>query len=90
MAAVKARYGIPPRLESCHTTIVGEYVVEGHVPASDVRKLLTEKPAGILGLTIPGMPASAPGMDLKPFQPYTVLTFDGVGNTVVFVEHVRG
>jgi hypothetical protein len=36
------------------------------------------------------MPASAPGMDLKPFQPYTVLTFDGVGNTVVFVEHVRG
>jgi hypothetical protein len=87
MGAVKQRYRVPPHLESCHTTIVGDYVIEGHVPASDVRKLLAEKRLGITGLTIPGMPQSAPGMDMRPFQPYTVLTFDGAGNVGVFAEH---
>jgi hypothetical protein len=90
MSLIKSRYRIPPRLASCHTTIAGDYVIEGHVPASDVRKLLADKPAGIIGLTIPGMPASAPGMDLTPFQPYTVFTFDGAGNTGVFAQHDRG
>ncbi len=87
MKSIKDRYNVPPSLESCHTTLVGDYVIEGHVPAADIRKLLAQKPAGIVGLTIPGMPASAPGMDLLPFQPYTVLTFDGVGNTGVFARH---
>ena len=53
MPPIKKQYSVPSRLESCHTTIVGGYVVEGHVPASDVKKLLAAKPAGILGLTIP-------------------------------------
>ena len=54
MPPIKKQYNVPSRLESCHTTIVGGYVIEGHVPADDVKKLLATKPAGIIGLTIPG------------------------------------
>jgi hypothetical protein len=89
MPPIKKQYNVPSRLESCHTTIVGGYVIEGHVPADDVKKLLATKPAGILGLTIPGMPQSAPGMDVRPFQPYEVLTFDKDGKTTVYAKHTR-
>jgi len=84
---VHAKYKIPPALQSCHTGVIGSYIIEGHVPAADVRRLLREKRAGIVGLTIPGMPASAPGMDQKPFQPYTVLAFDAQAKTTVFMKH---
>jgi hypothetical protein len=87
MGPIKARHNVPPNLQSCHTTLIGAYVLEGHIPASDVARLLKERPRGVLGLTIPGMPASAPGMDLKPFQPFTVLTFDAKGQTTVFAQH---
>jgi hypothetical protein len=87
MPPVRKRYKVPEALQSCHTSEVGGYVIEGHVPASDVRALLAKKPKGILGLTIPGMPASAPGMDQLPFRPYTVLTFDAAGKTTVFAKH---
>ena len=87
MPAVRTKYKVPPALQSCHTAIAGNYVIEGHVPAADVKRLLAQKPAGIVGLTIPGMPQSAPGMDIKPFQPYTVLTFDAKGATTVFAKH---
>jgi hypothetical protein len=87
MDAIKVRYKVADNLRSCHTTVVGGYVIEGHVPAEDVKKLLALKPKGIIGLTIPGMPASAPGMDLKPFQAYAVRTFDAKGITTVFVTH---
>ena len=90
MAPIGSRFNIPPRLQSCHTTIVRGFVVEGHVPAADIKKLLASKPAGIIGLTIPGMPASAPGMDGKPFQPYEVLTFDKNGRTTLFARHDKG
>ena len=89
MEAIKAQHKIPPVLQSCHTTLVGGYVIEGHVPASDIAKLLTEKPKGIIGLTIPGMPASAPGMDQVPFRPYTVLTFDAKGQTKTYAVHSK-
>ena len=89
MDPIKKQHKIPAELQSCHTTLVGGYVIEGHVPASDVKKLLAAKPKGILGLTIPGMPASAPGMDLTPFQPYTVLTFDAKGTTAVYARHTK-
>lgn len=89
MRPIKKQYNVPARLESCHTTIVGGYVIEGHVPADDVKKLLAAKPKGILGLTIPGMPASAPGMDMTPFQPYDVLTFDKDGKTTVYAKHTK-
>ena len=75
MDAIKRKYGVRDYLVSCHTALIGGYVIEGHVPASDVRRLLKEKPKAI-GLTIPGMPASAPGMDRKPHKPYEVLAFD--------------
>ena len=87
VSPIKAKYKITPALASCHTTLIGGYVVEGHVPAADVKRLLTEKPKGIVGLTIPGMPQSAPGMDMKPFQPYTVLSFDAQGKTAVYAKH---
>jgi len=87
MKPIKARYKVPAALESCHTASVGGYVIEGHIPAADVKTLLARKPAGVVGLTIPGMPASAPGMDLQPFKPYTVLSFDAAGKTTTFADH---
>jgi hypothetical protein len=87
MSVIKREHKIPAALGSCHTTLVGGYIIEGHVPASDVEKLLAQKPANVRGLTIPGMPQSAPGMDLTPFQPYTVLSFDAAGKTTVFARH---
>jgi hypothetical protein len=87
MKTVKGRYKVPGALESCHTGIVGAYVIEGHVPAADVKALLARKPAGVAGLSIPGMPASAPGMDGRPFTPYTVLAFDAAGKTTTFATH---
>ncbi len=61
-AAVRARLGLPQRLGSCHTALVGGYLLEGHVPAGDVKKLLQQKPRA-LGLAVPGMPVGSPGMD---------------------------
>lgn len=61
-AAMRARLGMPQRFGSCHTALVGGYVIEGHVPAADVQRLLREKPAAI-GLAVPGMPVGSPGMD---------------------------
>ena len=87
MSRIKKQQGVADALASCHTALIGGYVIEGHVPAADVTRLLTEKPKTIKGLTIPGMPASAPGMDGKPFKPYTVLSFDAQGKTAVFAEH---
>ncbi|BCN38280.1 hypothetical protein ALDI51_15990 [Alicycliphilus denitrificans] len=75
-AAVRARLGLPQRLGSCHTALVGGYLLEGHVPAADVRKLLKEKPKA-LGLAVPGMPVGSPGMDGPAYNgrkdPYDVL-----------------
>ena len=89
MPAIKVQYGVGQNLQSCHTTLVGGYIIEGHVPEGDIVRLLKEKPAGVVGLTIPGMPASAPGMDGRPFQPYTVLAFDKAGKTSVYARHTQ-
>ena len=86
MDTIKRQAGIPEELQSCHTASVGGYLVEGHVPASDIKRMLTERPA-IKGLTIPGMPASAPGMDAPGKVPYTVLTFDAKGKTGVYSKY---
>jgi hypothetical protein len=80
---VKAKNGLPARLVSCHTTLVGGYVIEGHVPAADIKRLLREKPA-IVGLAAPGMPAGSPGMDVPNSPPYDVLAFDKAGKTRVY------
>ena len=74
--AVRAKLGLPQRLGSCHTALVGGYLLEGHVPAADVRKLLQQKPKA-LGLAVPGMPVGSPGMDGPAYNgrkdPYDVL-----------------
>jgi len=85
MAAIKRRAGIPEALESCHTATVAGYLVEGHVPASDIRRMLAEQPA-IRGLSAPGMPASAPGMDI-PGEPYAVYAFDARGGVSLYASH---
>jgi len=85
LAPIKRRHGVPPTLEACHTGIVSGYVIEGHVPADLIDRLLRERPK-IVGLAVPGMPAGSPGMESggeKP-QPYQVLTFDAAGRTTVF------
>jgi hypothetical protein len=91
VTAIKTKHGVSAELMSCHTGLVDGFVIEGHVPAADVKKLLAQRPrpSQIVGLTIPGMPQSAPGMDVTPFQPYTVLSFDRQGRTTVFARHDR-
>ena len=86
VSPIKARYKVAQPLESCHTAIVDGYVIEGHVPAADVKRLLKERPK-VVGLTIPGMPQSAPGMDVTPHQPYEVLAFDVRGKTTVYAKY---
>jgi hypothetical protein len=85
LSAIKAESGVTGKLVSCHTALVAGYVIEGHVPASDIQRLLKEKPK-IVGLTAPGMPGAAPGMDTGK-DPYDVLTFDSKGNTTVWAKH---
>ena len=86
VAPVKTKHGVPAHLYSCHTSLVGGYVIEGHVPAEDIRRLLREKPA-IVGLAAPGMPAGSPGMDVPNSPAYDVIAFDKAGKTTVFASH---
>jgi len=87
LAPIKAQYHIPPELQSCHTAIVDGYVIEGHVPAADVQRLLAERP-DVIGLAVPGMPAGSPGMDTGgPAQPFDVIAFDKSGKTQVFSSY---
>jgi hypothetical protein len=87
LAAVKRERKVPGALASCHTGVVGGYVVEGHVPAEDVRRLLAERPAA-LGVAVPGMPLGSPGMEAGGRrEPYRVLLFDERGETRVFAHH---
>ena len=75
-------------MQSCHTAVVNGYVVEGHVPAADVHRMLKEKPA-IAGIAVGGMPIGSPGME-TPFvkaEPYDVMSFDKSGALRVFAKH---
>lgn len=88
--AVRSRLGLPQKLGSCHTALVGGYLIEGHVPASDVRALLQQKPKA-LGLVVPGMPVGSPGMDGAVYggrrDPYDVLLVGHDGSTRVFKSY---
>ena len=83
MNPVKAVIGVPRHLRSCHTAVVDGYVVEGHVPADLITRMLTEKP-DIKGLAVPGMPMGSPGMEGPRKDVYDVLTFDSKGRTSVY------
>jgi len=82
----KQRLGVPVGMGSCHTAEVGGYLVEGHVPANDVKRLLAEK-LKAKGLVSPGMPQSAPGMDMPGKQPYEILLVRMDGGTSSFARH---
>ncbi len=87
MAAVKTKYKVPVALQSCHTAIVAGYVIEGHVPAADVARLLKTKPKGVTGLAVAGMPMGSPGMEHGNHrQPYKVIAF-GPGGQKVFASY---
>jgi hypothetical protein len=84
LTPVKAQYGVGRDLASCHTSVVGDYVIEGHVPADLVRKLLEEKPA-VLGIAVPGMPLGSPGMEFGDRRErYHVYTFDRAGGRAIW------
>jgi hypothetical protein len=88
MTAVKNARGVPADLRSCHTALIGGYVVEGHVPAEDIKRLLATRPAGAGGLATPGMPTGSPGMEMGAHrEPYRVFAFDRSGRRSVFASH---
>ena len=87
---VKATHNVPGRVRSCHTAVVDGYVIEGHVPAEDIERLLKERPA-IAGLAVPAMPVGSPGMEVpgvRP-QPYDVLALHKDGRTGIFSSYNR-
>jgi hypothetical protein len=85
MPAVRRARGIPDALQSCHTAVIDAYLVEGHVPSDDIKRLLRERPEA-KGLAAPGMQASAPGMD-QPGEPYTVVLFGTPSGDQVYAHH---
>jgi hypothetical protein len=85
LTLVKQKYGVTAALESCHTAVVGNYVVEGHVPADVIQRLLKERPA-VVGIAVPGMPAGSPGMEGAMKERYDVLTFDRAGRSRVYAK----
>ena len=87
LQAVKRDLGIAPKYTSCHTAQIGNYVIEGHVPANDVKRLLQDRPAG-LGLAVPGMPIGSPGMEMGGQKDkYDVLLIKTDGTAQVFKSH---
>jgi hypothetical protein len=87
MTAIKDKQGVPQALRSCHTVLVGGYVIEGHVPAKEIARLLREKPKGVKGLAVAGMPMGSPGMEHGDHrEAYKVMTF-GSGGQRVFASY---
>jgi len=85
--AIKKRLGVPEKLAACHTAVIDGYVVEGHVTASDIKRLLLLRPE-VKGIAVPGMPVGTPGMEKgNSKEPYNVITFDDKGNEKIFVKH---
>ncbi len=88
MAAVKRALGVDAKLASCHTAMVGGYVIEGNVPAADIDRLLKDKPK-VAGLAVPGMIVGTPGMEMagSKGEKYDVLAFQKNGTTSVYAKH---
>ena len=84
--AARKTLGMPDKLGSCHTSRIGSYAVEGHVPAADIQRLLKEKPKA-LGLAVPAMQPGSPGMDIPNSPPYETLLVQADGTTRVFAKH---
>ena len=87
VAPTRARLGVPDAMRSCHTSEIGGYAIEGHVPAADVKRLLAMKPKAV-GIAVPGMVMGSPGMDHGDHkEPYQVILFDKAGKTKVFASY---
>lgn len=86
MAAVKTRLGVPADAASCHTAVIDGYVIEGHVPVQDIRRLLAEHP-NARGLAAPGMPMGSPGMEMGKPERYDVVLIERDGSSRVFATH---
>ena len=86
LTPIKQRYGIGPELQSCHTAQVGNYFIEGHVPAGDIQRLLAERP-DIRGLAVPGMPMGSPGMEGPYSDHYEVVAVGRTGNLQTYSRH---
>jgi hypothetical protein len=86
LSEIKAKYNVPGQLGSCHTGIVQGYVIEGHVPATDVLRLLQERPK-VVGIAVPGMPMGSPGMEGPRAEAYEVVSFDQTSQVKVFSSH---
>lgn len=84
--AISAKYGVPPQLRSCHTALVQGYVIEGHVPVREIRRLLAERPKA-RGLAVPGMPRGSPGMEGPLSDPYEVLLIGNDGKYAVYQKY---
>jgi hypothetical protein len=82
----RKKLGMPEKFASCHTSTIGTYVVEGHVPAADVKRMLKEKPKA-LGIAVPSMPPGSPGMDIPNSPPYETLLVQPDGSSRVFAKH---
>lgn len=87
-ADFKHKNRVPEKLFACHTALIDGYVIEGHVPADLIYKLLKEKPP-VVGLAVPGMPVGSPGMEGGKPEPYEVLTFDKSGKTAVYARRIE-
>ncbi|MBN3872208.1 DUF411 domain-containing protein [Nostoc sp. JL33] len=84
---VKQKYNVPDKLSSCHTAIINGYVIEGHVPADDIKRLLQEKP-NVAGLSVPQMPVGTPGMEMgNRKDPFSVFSFDHKNSVAVFNKY---
>lgn len=87
LADTKDSLGVPDALRSCHTAVVGRYVIEGHVPADLIRKVVAEKPVNVIGLAVPGMPAGSPGMEVPGRKDrYDVIAFMRDGKRSVYAK----
>ncbi len=86
MSSIKRSSGVRPELHSCHTALVDGYVIEGHVPAKDIKRLLNERP-DVTGLTVPGMPMGSPGMEGHRQDQYDVLIFKPDRKTAIFSRY---
>jgi hypothetical protein len=91
LTPIKSQHQVPPQLQSCHTAIVDGYIVEGHVPAADIDRLLAERPQ-VAGLAVPGMPVGSPGMEIDGMaaEAYDVIAFEKSGETSVFASYAAG
>jgi len=86
LSAQKKRLGVPKALRSCHTATIDGFIVEGHVPAAEIKRLLAERPR-TAGLAVPGMPHGSPGMETGDFQPYDVVLFHKFGQSGIFKSY---